>query len=199
MIRLNGDRAPAFPPGSKDEYSNYGFILLGAVIEKVTGEAYQDLVARRIFAPAGMTASAFPDRDHLQGVAVGYTTYFGEEKVPLPNLDSLPWRGASAGGGVASANDMLRFFDALRAGKLLGPAMLKLATSAGATPWYGLGFVVNPDTPPSWGHGGTSYGMDVAAHHYPSIDTTFICLGARDMVCNRLIFAWYLRTFPPQD
>lgn len=199
MIGLNGDRAPAFPPGSKDDYSNYGFILLGAVIEKVTGEAYQDLVGRRIFAPAGMTASAFPDRDHLQGVAVGYTTYFGEEKALRPNLDSLPWQGASAGGGVASANDMLRFFDALRTGKLLGPAMLKLATTAGATSWYGLGFVVNPDTPPSWGHGGTSYGMDVATHHYPSVDTTFICLGARDMVCNRLIFAWYLRTFPPQD
>jgi hypothetical protein len=41
--------------------------------------------------------------------------------------------------------------------------------------------------------------MDVAAHHYPGIDTTFICLGTRDMVCNRLIFAWYLRTFPPRD
>ena len=89
---------------------------------------------------------------------------------------------------------MLRFLRGLQAGQLLSPAMFKLSTVAGATPWYGLGFVVNPGTNPSWGHGGTSYGMDVAAHHYPGNDTIFLCLATRDVVCNRLIFAWNLRT-----
>lgn len=199
MIRLNGNRAPTFPPGSKDEYSNYGFILLGAVIESVTHGSYYDYVREHVFQPTGMTASGFPDHDHLDGVAVGYTTFFGTEPRKVANTDTLPWRGASAGGGVASANDMLRFFDAMRAGKLLSPAMFKLATTAGATPWYGMGFVVNPDPHKSWGHGGNSYGMDVATHYYPTVDTTFICLATRDMVCNRLIFAWNLRTFPSQD
>jgi hypothetical protein len=74
--------------------------------------------------------------------------------------------------------------------------MFKLATTAGATPWYGMGFVINPDQK-SWGHGGNSYGMDVAVHYYGNIDTSFVCLATRDMVCNRLIFAWYLRTFSP--
>ena len=55
LIRLNGGRAPAFPPGSKDDYSNYGFVLLGAVIERVTGAAYHDHVRRAVFEPAGMT------------------------------------------------------------------------------------------------------------------------------------------------
>lgn len=197
MIRLNGGRAPAFQPGSKNEYSNYGFILLGAVIEKVTGQSYQDYVARHVFGPAGMKASGFPDRDHLQGVAIGYTTYFGAEPQAVPNLDVLPWRGASAGGGVASPRDMLRFFRAMKAGKLLSPASLAMATTAGATRWYGLGFIVNPGE--SWDHGGTSYGMDVAAHHYPKLDMTFVCLAARDMACNRLIYAWYPRTFAPGD
>jgi len=197
MIRLNGDRAPAFPPGSKAEYSNYGFILLGAVIERVTHGSYYDYVREHVFRPAGMTASGFPDHDHLAGVAIGYTTYYGAERKMVANTDTLPWRGASAGGGVASASDVLRFFDALRAGTLLSPAMRTLATTAGATPWYGLGFVVNPGPNPSWGHGGNSYGMDVAAHYFPTIDTSFICLATRDMVCNRLIFAWNLRTFPP--
>lgn len=197
IIRLNGKRAPDFPPGSKEDYSNYGFILLGAVIEKVTRGSYYGYVQEHVFKPAGMTASGFPDKDHLHGVAVGYTTFYGAEPKLMSNLSVLPWRGASAGGGVASANDMLHFFDAMRSGKLLSTKMFKLATTAGATPWYGLGFVV--DEGRSWGHGGNSYGMDVAVHAYPSMDTTFICLATRDMVCNRLITAWYFRAFGPDD
>lgn len=61
-----------------------------------------------------MTASGFPDRDHLGGVAIGYTTYSGAEPGMVANTDTLPWQGASAGGGVASADDMLRFCDAMR-------------------------------------------------------------------------------------
>ncbi len=199
MIQLNGGRPPEFPPGSKTEYSNYGFILLGAVIERVSGMAYADYVQAHIFAPAGMAHSGFPDRDHLDEVPLGFTRYFGEQEAKVPNTDTLPWRGSAAGGGVASANDMARFFGTLPAGKLLPPELFELATMAGDTPWYGLGFVVNSGPEASWGHGGTAYGMDVAVHHYATIDTTFICLGANDMVCNRLIFAWFLRTFPPGD
>jgi D-alanyl-D-alanine carboxypeptidase len=199
MIRLNGARAPSFPPGSKDEYSNYGFILLGAVIERVSGASYQDYVARNLFRPAGMKSAGFPDLEHLDGVALGLTTFYGAEVEKSSNRGVLPWRGASAGGGVASAEDMLRFFGALRSGKLLGPDMLNAATTPGPTSWYGLGFVTASGSDPSWGHGGMSYGMDVAAHHYPAIDTTFICLATRDMACNRLIYAWALRTMTLED
>lgn len=197
IVTLNSSRPPDFEPGTKSDYSNYGFVLLGAVIEKVTGRSYYDYVAQHVFRPAGMTRTGFPDRDHLRGVAVGYTTYYGAASKQVANTSVLPWRGASAGGGVSTANDMLRFFSAMRSGKLLSPRMVELATTAGQTSWYGLGFVVNSGAEKSWGHGGNSYGMDVATHHYVGNDTTFICLGTRDMVCNRLIFAWFLRTFPP--
>ena len=197
IIRLNDHRAPAFPPDSKAEYSNYGFILLGAVIEHVTNGSYYDYVQQHVFEPAGMTATGFPDHDHLGGVAVGYTTFYGDVSRKVANTKVLPWRGASAGGGVSSANDMLRFLNALKDGKLLSPPMFKIATTAGATSWYGMGFVVNPDQR-SWGHGGNSYGMDVAAHYYGNIDTAFVCLATRDMVCNRLIFAWNYRTVGPE-
>ena len=197
IIKLNGKRGPDFPPGTKEDYSNYGFILLGAVIEKVTSGSYYDYVAAHVFKPAGMKNSGFPDRDHLQNVAVGYTTFFGSEPKPLPSTNILPWRGASAGGGVSTANELVRFFDAMKSGKLLSPEMFKLATTSGPTPWYGMGFVVNSGANKSWGHGGNSYGMDVAAHYYVSNNTLFVCLATRDMVCNRLIFAWNLRTFAP--
>ncbi|HYE27906.1 MAG TPA: serine hydrolase domain-containing protein [Allosphingosinicella sp.] len=197
VVRLNGGRAPDFPPGTKEDYSNYGFILLGAVIEKVTGRSYDDYIARHVFEPAGMKKSGFPDKDHLRGVAVGYTRFFGAEPKLVANLDVLPWRGTSAGGGVASANDIRRFFDALKGGKLLSPAMLKLATSPGPTRWYGMGFVAEAGDNAHWGHGGMSYGADVALHYYAKDDTTFICMAARDSVCNRLIYAWYPRTYGP--
>lgn len=199
MIALNGNRPPDFEPGSKPDYSNYGFILLGAVIEQVTGRSYYDYVAEHVFAPAGMTSTGFPDKDHLRGIAVGYTTFYGAETKKIANTDVLPWRGASAGGGVSTANDMVRFFSAMRSGKLLSPTMFELATKPGQTNWYGMGFVLNSGASESWGHGGNSYGMDVAAHHFVRNDTTFICLATRDMVCNRLIFAWYLRTFAPES
>ncbi len=112
------------------------------------------------------------------------------------HVEVLPWRGTPAGGGVASANDMAAFFKALQSGALLSSDMLRQATTAGDTPWYGLGFVVNAAKgEESWGHGGMSYGMDVATHHYPDIDTSFLCLAARDQACNRLITAWFLRMF----
>ena len=196
IIRLNGDRPPDFPPGSKDDYSNYGFVLLGAVVEKVSGRSYHDYVTQHIFKPAGMRNSGFPTTDQLGRVAVGYTRFFGEEPKLVPNIDVLPWQGTPAGGGVASANDMRRFFDAMISGKLLSPETLRLATAPGATSWYGLGFIVEAGEHPHWGHGGMSYGSDVALHTYPKDRTTFICMAARDSVCNRLMFAWALRAYP---
>lgn len=199
IIRLNGSRAPEFPPGSKTDYSNYGFILLGAVVQRVSGEDYYDYVRDHVFVPAGMTHASYPDHDHLAGIAIGYTTFFGKEAALTSNVDVLPWRGGPAGGGVASANDMLRFFRALKSGKLLSPTMFKLATTAGATPWYGLGFVVDPSTPTHWGHGGGSYGMSAGTGYYPDSDTYFICLATRDMACDRMFYAWHFRMFGLTD
>lgn len=195
MIALNGNRPPDFPPGTKADYSNYGFVLLGAIVERVSGESYYDYVAEHVFKLAGMLNAGFPDLEHLDGVATGYTTFFGKIPKLVSNRDVLPWRGMPAGGGVASANDMLKFFNAMKSGKLLSAKMLKLATTAGDTPWYGMGFIVNSHENQSWGHGGQSYGMDVAAHYYPAHDTTFICLATRDMACDRLMYDWYRRYF----
>src|SRR5688500_19390814 len=108
-----------------------------------------------------MSDDGLSDLGHLAGVATGYTTLYGEEPDLVSNLDTLPWRGTPAGGGVASANDLVKFFDALRSGKLLSPAMLELATTRDAEGW-GLGFVANSGKYRSFGHGGGSYGMDVA-------------------------------------
>jgi D-alanyl-D-alanine carboxypeptidase len=64
-VKLYGKRGPEFAPGSGWEYSNYGYILLGVVIEKVSGQGYYDYVRAHIYAPAGMTRSQVSNGDTL--------------------------------------------------------------------------------------------------------------------------------------
>lgn len=194
-IKLNGNRSPAFAPGSKFAYSNYGFILLGAVIERVSGQAYQDYVQQHIFGPAGMTHASFPDLQHITDVPVGYSTFFEAEPKSIASTAVLPWRGSAAGGGVASATDMLRFFTALRSNVLLSAKSRMMATEPSEKGWYGLGFVTTAGKHPQWGHGGFGYGMSVAAQRFPNERTTFICIATRDGACDRMIYAWSDRRF----
>jgi CubicO group peptidase (beta-lactamase class C family) len=104
-----------FEPGTGNEYSNAGYIVLGMVIEAVSGENYYDYVRRHILEPAGMVHSGFFDRRHLSpNVARSY----------MENNDMTamhPGRGSPAGGLQASAGDLGRLVQALNSGKLLQP------------------------------------------------------------------------------
>jgi D-alanyl-D-alanine carboxypeptidase len=194
-IKLNGNRPPAFPPGSKFDYSNYGYILLGAVIERVSGQTYQDYIQQHVFGPAEMTHASFPDLQHIKDIPVGYSTFFEAEPKPIASTEVLPWRGSAAGGGVASATDMLRFFTALSSNVLLSAQSRAIATEPSEKGWYGLGFVTTAGKHPLWGHGGFGYGMSVAAQRFPDDRTTFICIATRDGACDRMIYAWSDRLF----
>ena len=105
-----------FEPGTRQRYSNAGYVLLGLAIETVTGRPYHDVVRERIFAPAGMKdTDAYPVDAAVPNRATGYTSRQG----PLTdNAASLPWRGTSAGGGYSTVDDLGRFADALRGGRL---------------------------------------------------------------------------------
>jgi len=196
LIKLNGDRAPAFPPGSDFEYSNYGFLLLGAVVEAVSGQDYYDYVAEHVFAPAGMTATRFPTLDEMDDVARGYTQR--EDGTLVPSADQLPWRGTPAGGGVTTADDEVRFVEALQAGKLIPLPLLAEAIKQQAD-WYGYGFISSgPDEFPHWGHGGGAPGNSAALSIYPTNDMTMVCLSNRDPpVCDRLLTRLHWHLSPP--
>lgn len=107
-----------FEPGTRQSYSNAGFVLLGLLIEQRTGRSYYDVVAERIYRPAGMTRAAHWRRDSLpayaaMGVVTRSETGAALER-PRGNGGTLPGRGSSAGGGYASAADLVRFVQALR-------------------------------------------------------------------------------------
>jgi D-alanyl-D-alanine carboxypeptidase len=169
-VKLYGNRAPEFDPGSRWEYSNYGFILLGVIIEKVSGQSYYDYVREHIYIPAGMTSSGSePEEKAVADRSIGYTKMHSPEG--QPNTDTLPFRGTSAGGGYSSVEDLVKFADALQESKLLNPHYTELLTTGKAgTPdnTYAYGFgdhKINGTR--CFGHGGGAPGMNGALEICP--------------------------------
>ncbi|MBS0215260.1 MAG: beta-lactamase family protein [Proteobacteria bacterium] len=112
-------------PGKEWSYSNAGYMLLGRIIENASGESYPDYIRHHVFAPARMQASGF-DRldDVVLGLAVGYY-----HEGPFSGAWKADWfktlyRGGPAGGGYSTNADLLRFSEALRAGRLVKSATL---------------------------------------------------------------------------
>jgi CubicO group peptidase (beta-lactamase class C family) len=164
---------PAFTPGSRFSYSNDGYEILGLIIERVTGESYQDYVRKRVLRPAGMTdTDAYPVDQPLAHRAIGYghreDDYFGSEP-PVSNVDKVKGRGTAAGGSYGTARDLSLFAMAIVSGSLIGNAMLDTLT---APRWplpgpypderYGYGFEsyeVNGSRVVGHGGGGEGWGI----------------------------------------
>jgi CubicO group peptidase (beta-lactamase class C family) len=111
-----------FKPGTDQRYCNSCFVVLGLIIERVSGQSYYDYVRDHIYRPAGMTGTAHYYVDSLPAnAAIGYTVSNGDgpdSPTEHPNSALLPGRGSSAGGGYSTAADLVRFVEALREGKV---------------------------------------------------------------------------------
>ena len=159
MMELAKDEKPEFQPGEKWSYSNTGFLVLGKVIEKVTGQDYYAYVRENVYKPAGMTGTDCFELDRVNSnLAVGYQKSFDKNGRPewKNNLFEHVIRGGPAGGGYSTAEDLLRFDRALRGGKLVGPEMSRTLLSAKPelnSPEYGFGFQVDKEANAA-GHGG---------------------------------------------
>jgi CubicO group peptidase (beta-lactamase class C family) len=138
---------PWFEPGSGWGYSNAGYIVLGAVIEKISGQSYFDYVRDHIFLTTGMRDTGYFELDQVvPNLAVGYGRF--EDDIlgvgsRRSNVVFLGYRGNSAGGGYSTAPDLLRFARALRKHRLLSPEMTEKVTAgkvAAGDDRYGYGF-----------------------------------------------------------
>ncbi len=163
-VTLYGKRGLEFEPGSRWAYSNYGFLLLGVVIERVTGQSYYDYVREHVYKPAGMISTGSEPEDEKVGDrSIGYTKSGGSDW--HPNTDTLPYRGTSAGGGYSTVEDLLRFADALASHKLLDAHYTDVLTTGKVdTPGmgkyaYGFGDRTVGGVR-SFGHGGGAPGMN---------------------------------------
>lgn len=142
-LQLFVDRPLNFEPGSRQQYSNAGYVVLGMLVERLSGLDYYRYVQERIYQPAGMTRTGHWRVDSLPaGTAIGYT----REDGPLErNTASLPGRGSAAGGGYTTAYDLMRFMTALRAKKVAAaPDAGNVGIAGGAG---GLNGVLEGDLP----------------------------------------------------
>jgi len=177
IVRFMAGMPLDFDPGSKSVYTNFGFNVLGRVIEQVSGQSYEDFTQSRVLAPAGVESMRLA-RTRREDRAPGEVRYYGPAgQSPLPSV--FPGEGFAPvaygaysleafdahGGWIASAADLARFataVDGQRGTPLLAPATVEAmlrtprpSSSDGAKPTFGLGW----DTAPGhdgvgWSHAG---------------------------------------------
>lgn len=168
-----------FEPGSQFRYSNADMVLLGTVIEALTGEDYYAAVRRRVYEPARMTSSesyVFDEVVRGDEMAAGFAAPYefapdgadvGFQKSPFltrPDLRANPARGTPAGGGFSTVTDLHKFAVALLDGDLASPATLAAMWtdySGFDTGFYGYGYGFEIYQGPAGrvvGHGGSSVG-----------------------------------------
>lgn len=156
-LALIRDQPLWFAPGTSQRYSNGGYVLLGEVIAKASGEDYYDYLAKHVFAPAGMTATAaLVEGDGTKGVARGYTAKGGGEG-ERDNVATRPARGSAAGGSYSTLADLLAFDRALLGARLCDPAWSAWVTG-GPRPG-GANAPLAPESP-SFGFAGGAPGLN---------------------------------------
>jgi CubicO group peptidase (beta-lactamase class C family) len=169
------DDAPAAEPGKRFHYSNNGYVLLGLIAERVSGKDYYALVRERIYRPAGMRHS-----DHYLGTDIESGFALGYDAQGKPTTSDMALRGSPAGGGYASANDLLRFATALQDGRLLNKTTLAKMTSGyakmGEDMAYGYGFGVTRGKEKHYGHTGGTPGADASFEVFPDSGYVVIVL-----------------------
>lgn len=178
-VKLCAARPVEFEPGTKQAYSNCGFILLGAIIERASGQSYYDYVRSHVFAPAQMESTdSLPESVSVPGRAAGYMS---SQREWVSNAPVLALRGTAAGGGYSTAQDLFRFDEALRAERLLPRVLLEDATRLQAECCDGYGFSVFGEGALRWyGHTGGSPGMNAALKTYPELGYTVAILSNLD-------------------
>ncbi len=184
-VKLYGAREPKYEPGSRWEYSNYGFLLLGLVVEKASGQDYYAYVREHIYKAAGMTSTdSLPEDQNVSERSIGYTK-FGGSTMWKPNTDTLPYRGTSAGGGYSTVGDLLAFATAVRNHKLLDAEHTELLTTGHTQitegEKYAYGFMDKTEGGVrSFGHGGGAPGMNGELTIYPASGYVIVVLANLD-------------------
>lgn len=162
-------------PGTKYDYSASGFVILGLIIEKVSGNNYYDYVKENIFSPAEMTNTTELEIDSVvQNKASGYTIFSQEDSTPRKNEYYLS-KASPAGFHYSTVEDLFKFSKALRNGKLLKKKTAKLMFEPKVKGYNtNLGYGIDIDlryNQTIQGHSGGWYGvraelMDFMNDHY---------------------------------
>jgi CubicO group peptidase (beta-lactamase class C family) len=191
-LSMYGPSLVCSPPGSSFAYANYGFLLLGRIIEARTGMRYEDYLRLQILGPLEMAnTSRYDLKDLSEYVTQGYycpIPAVNDRLNRIPNKYLHIYTGGPMGGMYATAGDLLKFANGLRAGRLLTPATVELMKAPKpelGAPEYGFG-VVRWQAPGVWGHSGRLPGADADLEFYDN-DYVAIVLANYDNVNTPLL------------
>ena len=178
-LKLFADTPLEFPPGTRHHYGNTGYVVLGALIETVTGLSYYEYMKREVFQVAGMKDTDFYEMDLLiPNCATGYTreNFFTPEDGKLrSNQFIYAVKGSPSEHCFSTIEDIFLFFQAFQNNQLLADHYKELCVTshtAGEQPGvsYGYGFHLIDDGKHGHvvGHGGRAMGGDAFALMYDS-------------------------------
>ncbi|MEU8663432.1 serine hydrolase domain-containing protein [Actinoplanes philippinensis] len=169
---------PLFAPGTSWSYSNTNYIVIGALLRKITGKGLADLVQQRIAAPLGLRHTYVADPRATgtgRGYAHGYSISFAGPQPVYTDVSTWPLGGfaGAAGAIISTPGELSHFFSSLLSGKLISARQLRQMKTTVPLPedWgkggYGLG-LMRVDSPCGtvWGHGG-----DTLGHHSTAVTT----------------------------
>jgi CubicO group peptidase (beta-lactamase class C family) len=198
LIRFVRDRPLDFAPGAGFQYDNTGYVILGFIVQKASGQSLSDYLSAHVFAPLGMQNTGFVGDQVLPGRASGYE-HQGTRWVA--DLWVSPIHDSGAGGLYSTTDDLLIWDQALYDPKRLGLTDLKpMFTDYGHG--YGFGYVIDrQDGHPLWWHNGHVAGFSSIMARYPEDRLTIIVLsnddGARVEPFSRDLAALYLGLATP--
>lgn len=177
------DEPLLFEPGTGIEYSNGGPVILGLIIESISGMDYYSYMRRHLYEPAGMLRADHYRRDDARpGFALGYIK--AGSGPWQDNSTALSLRGSAAGGGYASVRDLHAFSRALGGERLLSKAQLEtLWQPRVQTGPIGYGYLFSVGNPPArrWvGHDGGAPGISAEFLYYPDDGLVIVVLANQD-------------------
>jgi len=161
LIAIIAHPKPDFEPDTKFAYSNSNFELLGYIVEKLTGNTYAEELKKRITSKIGLADTYYGTKANPANNEA-YSYQYTGQWTQMPETDmTIP---GGAGAIVSTPSDLIKFIDALFAGKLISPAnlaqMKTMKDHYGGAMMYGMGMMMIPfDDKKGFGHGGSIDGF----------------------------------------
>jgi D-alanyl-D-alanine carboxypeptidase len=194
---------PAFPPGTQVVYDDSNYVLLGLIVEKVTGRKLGNVIQTEILDKLDMRETSYPTTPDLP-TPFSHGYYPVTDALPREITEINPDFPAGAGAMISTLGDLRIWVKALATGKLLSPETQRLRLeiqpfAGGGSVGYGLGILKLEGF---FGHNGAVLGYSSAMFYLPSSDATFVVIGnnsGNSMSAATKIFvglAYYL--FPEQ-
>jgi CubicO group peptidase (beta-lactamase class C family) len=184
-LRVFGKDLLKTSPGHEFAYSNLGYMLLGSLIERVTGRSWDAAVKKAVFAPARMARTGTEPEDvAVEDRSIVYDRPLGVRDI-VSAMDHIDYRPFAACGAYTTVDDLARFFDALRSHRLLNEKYTGLMLSPEGLSMdgsmYGYGVKVGDSSSGHWiGHDGADRGMNAEAWFSPKSGKVLVVLSNFD-------------------